>query len=415
VIVAAGAAPDELSTGRRRLLVLGVALPKAPRMTSTSPDQNPTAPVVTPEHVLKVRSPHDVLAVVPTILGFHPSHSLVVIAISGPRNRVRFATRVDVPKGSQPASSSRPPRPPSHRAVKEQADALAAVLLPPLQREQPHAIVVVGYQAPRELLQACATALRTGLSPRPAVHDVLLVDDGRFWSLVCADTRCCPSEGTPVDVLGSALLAEAVSAGVVVLPDRAALYARVQPPTGAALQEAGAAMTRARTAVARRPDAAGSSRADVVLAMLDRALTPVTGAPMEAAQPAFELDVLATVLLALEDGTVRDAVYHRIAAWPPDDAVERLLREMVTGLPAPDTAVASAMLAMAWYCRGDGAGASVALEPALVTDPTHPAVTLVSDILRGLIDPRQLRPLLRRATAPAVTARRDRQPHTGAA
>jgi len=46
---------------------------------------------------VRLASPASVLAIVPSLLGFHPSDSLVVLGVSGPRNRVSLTFRYDLP------------------------------------------------------------------------------------------------------------------------------------------------------------------------------------------------------------------------------------------------------------------------------------------------------------------------------
>src|SRR5262245_45703338 len=58
--------------------------------------------------------------------------------------------------------------------------------------------------------------------------------DGRYWSYVCDDPDCCPSEGIPFDVSASAVAAAATVVGLVALPDRQSLVRLVAPVDGAA-------------------------------------------------------------------------------------------------------------------------------------------------------------------------------------
>jgi len=48
---------------------------------------------------IRVSGPAGLLAVVPTMLGFHPSNSLVLMCLSGGRRRVGPVARVDLPPG----------------------------------------------------------------------------------------------------------------------------------------------------------------------------------------------------------------------------------------------------------------------------------------------------------------------------
>src|SRR4051794_1280311 len=49
--------------------------------------------------VVRISAPADIVAAVPHLLGFHPAESLVAIGLRGPRARVPFPVRVDLPDG----------------------------------------------------------------------------------------------------------------------------------------------------------------------------------------------------------------------------------------------------------------------------------------------------------------------------
>lgn len=83
--------------------------------------------------VICLSSPVDVLSVVPHLLGFHPSQSLVLVCLTshGKGARVGLVARMDLPAEGQAA---------------EAADAL----LPALAREDPDAAVVIAYGTPAD-------------------------------------------------------------------------------------------------------------------------------------------------------------------------------------------------------------------------------------------------------------------------
>ena len=49
-----------------------------------------------PRTVVKISGPADILGVLPHRLGFHPTESLVVICLEGPRRRDRLVMRLDL-------------------------------------------------------------------------------------------------------------------------------------------------------------------------------------------------------------------------------------------------------------------------------------------------------------------------------
>lgn len=120
---------------------------------------------------IKVGSPRDLLATVPTILGFAPSESVVLVVLDGSTNRVQFAARVDYdddhPEWSPP---------------------LAARIR--AQFESPAIISVVYTDGPLPVED------RAWLAPFDAlgitVRDDLWVKAGRAGSFACDDPSCCP-------------------------------------------------------------------------------------------------------------------------------------------------------------------------------------------------------------------------------
>ena len=162
------------------------------------------------------------VAVMPHMLGFHPEDSLVVAGLAGPRSQARLLFRFDLPD------------PPGRAAAREIADYTAAMHA----RHDLHTTVVIGYgrhlshprhRRPAQVLSGTATR----------IHDILRVDEGRYWSYTCQNLACCPPEVTPVAISHPA--AEKLeAAGLRAAASRSALAAAIAPVTG---PEAGA-MTR---------------------------------------------------------------------------------------------------------------------------------------------------------------------------
>ncbi|MEU1234717.1 DUF4192 domain-containing protein [Micromonospora aurantiaca] len=161
---------------------------------------------------LSVRSPADMVAAVPYLLGFHPADSVVVVAVRG--RRVVFAARGDLPApGADPGPAAR------H---------LAQVVA----RQDADAATVVGY-GPAARVTGVVDAVGDALTAAGlVVLDALRVTEGRWFSYLCVEPSCCPPEGTPYDPAASQVSAAAVFAGQVALPDRAALAAQVSPLDG---------------------------------------------------------------------------------------------------------------------------------------------------------------------------------------
>jgi Domain of unknown function (DUF4192) len=129
-------------------------------------------------YALKLTSPHELLAVVPYLLGFHPTRSLVLLYLSN--NRLGLTQRLDLPRP-------------------DDIDDVASALLPSLITENPDAVIVIGYEDNEgeslPALEALTKALQFSAMP---IHDRIVVRDGRWWSLDCSSPNCCPPEGSPV-------------------------------------------------------------------------------------------------------------------------------------------------------------------------------------------------------------------------
>ena len=82
---------------------------------------------------VRVGSPAGVLAVVPHLLGFHPSRSLVVLGVTGPSDRVTMVFRYDLPD------------PPDAELAADIASHAREVL----SRQEIPAAIVVGYEIGR--------------------------------------------------------------------------------------------------------------------------------------------------------------------------------------------------------------------------------------------------------------------------
>jgi hypothetical protein len=176
-------------------------------VTYSNPDLNMPA----------VRTPADLLALLPYLIGYTPVHSLVAVGLD--QARIVFAARVGLPNAGNDADGYQ-------AATRETVATLAA----PVLRQTLTSVMLVGY-GPREQV-ARILELATGVFTAAGVPvDLTLrVSDGRWFHDNC--TEGCPPEGTAFDPASSPAAAQAVYAGLVALPDRAAYAAQLDPTTG---------------------------------------------------------------------------------------------------------------------------------------------------------------------------------------
>ena len=185
--------------------------------------RSPSSPV--PERRVRVGSPTALLAVVPVLLGFEPSSSMVVIGTEPPRAQVRLTLRYDLPS-----------RPDAVLAAEVAGHAVAVLAAQGIE-----SAVAVGY-GPGHLVSPVADALRQ-CAPRAGitVTELLRAENQRYWSYLCTEPSCCPPDGTPFDVTDHPAARAMAATGVQVLASRDELAATVAPADG----EAGEAMHRA--------------------------------------------------------------------------------------------------------------------------------------------------------------------------
>jgi hypothetical protein len=316
--------------------------------------------------LLTVRSPADLLAAVPYLLGFHPSDSLVVVAHRA--RRLIFAARADLlPAGARPA------------LIADVARYVASVVA----EQGGGAATVIGY-GPAEPVEAILPQIRSALSARGLeIVEVLRAHDGRFWSYLCDNPECCPPEGTPYDPATSPVAAAATYAGQAALPDRAALVRQVAPVGGLTRESMRQATLRAEERLVALLDA--TPAADVlggraVRAAGEAAVAAALDRGRSGVRPTD--DEVAWLTLLLVHLPVRDSAWRQIGEddWQLElwsDVVRRAEADLVPG-PA-------SLLAFAAWRAGQGALANVALDRALRQDPGYSLARLLRDALdRGL-------------------------------
>lgn len=149
---------------------------------------------MTPDTATELSTPHDLLAAVPFMVGYHPKDSLVVMGSK--EKKITMAMRVDYPESADLIS-------------------VAEIIAGHLQREESSEAIVVGY-LPHGMNEADPLApLRSIISNR-GIHIVesIVVNKGRFRSNFCIDLACCPDGGSPVpEINQSRVAAEQVMAG----------------------------------------------------------------------------------------------------------------------------------------------------------------------------------------------------------
>ncbi len=296
---------------------------------------------------LTARSPEDVLAAVPLVLGFMPEESVVMLTFGAEHP---FHARLDLPRNAR------------------ERRAAAEALVDPAVRHGVRRVLFVLYAVDAALARSCARALVRAFTRRGVDVVDVLRSDGRRWFLVPLDPSGPESAGTPYDVTGHLVTAQSVAAGRVTRSARGELAESVARDLPAAAAVAAAAREL-------EPDVPPDL--PWVRATVDR-----WGAGVDPPDPA----TAARLLVALRDPAARDSVLdavdrvgadQRLALW------SGLVRAAPDHLLAP---VASVLAFHAWLA-GDGALAWCALERAAEGRPACSLADVVAEALEQALPP----------------------------
>ncbi len=320
---------------------------------------------------LSLRSPIDLLAVVPYLLGFHPERSVVVLGLA--QHKVCFQARAD---------------------LDAPAGALAEQLTGMLRRQRLRTALIVGY-GPAADVDPVVAALRARFD-RAHIQAVeaLRADAGRFWSYTCRELSCCPPDGTPYAPDTSTIPAQATVAGMVALASREELCRQLAPAHGPAREAMRAAAARAEKRATELVDAAladvsprlsVSAAGDGAIRAAWRRLEEAGRAAVDEAMTGVRAGVLPDDDLAAWLCTLLVHVPVRDYAWAGvigDYAPHLTLWTDLTRRAEPDLRAAPAtLLAFTAWQAGEGAISTVALDLAFAADPQYPAAQLLNAVI----------------------------------
>lgn len=315
------------------------------------------------------------VAALPLQLGFTPSESLVIVCCHEPRGRVGLTLRIDLP-------------------VEALEVDLVDSLVGRVRHEQATRVALAVYteQGGTMPRQHLVDDLRLQLGDL-VLTEALLVRSGRFWSYVCSDPRCCPTEGRSIEeAAGSSpvqlLAMQNVLAGRSVLPDRAAVAASLAGPTFLVAEVARQCCQQAGAAFDNEMLTLGAPVGQALGLQRWRAAVDRFGSP-----PAMldEQDA-ARLAMTLHSKAVRDDV----ATWVADDEqpLLALVGELCRRTPAPYDAPVATLLGWLSYAVGGGAVVVIALERALTTDPDYELARLLLDLSSAQVRPAAVRAML---------------------
>ncbi|HET6857173.1 MAG TPA: DUF4192 domain-containing protein [Streptomyces sp.] len=367
---------------------------------------------------ITLRGPAELADALPYLMGFHPTDSVVMVALHGRRGRFGGRLRLGIPRS-----------PGEWQPVSEQ---LADCLVTGSERRgsRPDGIVIFLCQDPAtgesgrqrmERLRPFAQQLRTACGALDVpVLEALCISDGRYWSYCCPDARCCPPEGSVLALPGTSVMAAAAAyAGIQVRGSLREMETRLTAGPGPGDEEQLRALDLAGLALAPRilggaeRERVGDETLDLARRLMKRLAESGTPPDGRAASDARDdaliaPDEAAAVIIGLQDRETRD----RAAQWmegPDAQRALRLWRTLARRCAGPYETHAAAPLTLAgWvaWSTGDEPGARVALGLALQADPDYHFAQLLHQACNEGIDPEALRRCLRqersdhRATPP---------------
>jgi uncharacterized protein DUF4192 len=294
------------------------------------------------------------LALVPMLVGFVPGDSLVVVGTRPPRDRVAAAVRLDLHRDGQ----------------LEDAGHLAECALTGLMRQNLSSAVAAIYGSQADAGPLAAALLRFADRSGIYLHDVLRVENGRYWSATCGNPTCCPAEGTPF----AAALPAALASSQPVLPSRAALVGKIAPLGG----QSAAAMWRATVATLRAITASGDPKGAKRAGLA--AVQTAIAAYRADARTQLDDSQAARILLALSHIPSRDVAWAHMDPAHADAHIA-LWTALTRRAPAGLVAAPASLLAFTAWQSGDGALANVAVDRALADNASYSLARLIRDMV----------------------------------
>jgi hypothetical protein len=329
----------------------------------------------------KLKTPADIVDAVPYLLGFQPHDSLVVLSLRGERKRVGLTARVDLP---QPELAAQCARDFVGYLTRDHAAHAIVALYPPSDGRSHPSVQPLADALTEQLLLASIEPL-----------EVVCVGDGRWWSLLCMNDACCPSEGTPIGAVSTSVCAAAMTyAGVAVLESRDELVRTIAPVTGVVRVAMDYALTRVAEELAGRIECGLGDEVARESLVLWRAEVTVRLAAEVGHVTALGVDDAARLILGLVDVRVRD----QILTWydgSQGEATRGLLVELVRRASSPFDVVPLALFAWICYLQGNGSLAGIAIDRALAANPDYGMAQLLDQALVSACDPAVFRSALR--------------------
>lgn len=332
---------------------------------------------MTPDTLTRVGA---VIAAVPSLLGFTPSNSVVVIVLGSTRPTVRLTMRIDVPDTRDITAVVSQLR---AALAKHSADRIITVIVADTEMTAGCAVLDLPSEAegsahpalPHQAFVAelCRMTHALGIGAHAVWVD--RIECGRPWR--CYDDAHCT--GVIPDPRCSPAAVSAAMAGTVLYGSREELAAQIAADPPPILDR--------RAALLRQQQPMPTEDA---IALIDDTVHHLSADP---AGERFDDDAFVQLAHALTCTAVRDAAIA-FALTEHAVAAERLWTLLTRATPRPQVTLPATLLSVSALLRGNGALANVALDTALAADPNNGLAQLLRCAVDTGVSPDVVRQLL---------------------
>lgn len=319
------------------------------RMNDAPNPRGSAEPPTPPERAepTRISSPSELVSLIPYLLGFHPTASVVIMAFENAR--LGLTARVGLELCARPE--------------------LLGSRLAAIEQQFPDAgYVLAGYADDRAAADKALSTVEYLLGTENIIDSFYVTSD-RYWSRFCSQPGCCPPEGRVYDTQISAAAARAVLAGLQAAPTRSDLARRVQSPRGGAARLARRVMDAAH-------DTQRNCSDEELIPLVDALLTQGLACAAE-----LSAEQIAQLSVSMDRPLLRDRALRRLSRGTALAHVA-LWERMVRSTPRAEQGPALGLLGLAAWVSGDGALQVICLERAEQSRIWHPLLEILHDINR---------------------------------
>ena len=325
-----------------------------------------------PPAAVTIRTPADLIAALPALLGYHPSGVLVIIALRA--SRVLTLATIDLAAFGNPDAASHLTEAVTRLAAaskRHHADSAHIVVVGPApDTDQPT-------PTPAMLEPVRAALSAEGLHLAHAAFTPA-IEDGARWH--CLDDPAC--HGRLPDPQSTLAAATEVAAGRPIYRSRTEL-------TDTLRGDHPDALTRRARLIATAQQAAAHTDPATLQARHRRLIADAIAHARHGVLPDTD-EQIADLAVAIADPPSRDAALAFSLAADADAAI-RLWSALVRQVPAPHRAEPATLLAVAAHLGGHGALANAAIQVALDAVPGHRLATLLAAAYSFGLAPHEMR------------------------